>query len=199
MSTVDYDLRYMMAGVDIFEEYLLSEDYYWPIGIRAGSGETPYPYLTLEGLLLSRQRLQDRSMSTDQWANYSRYTQKMDRLHLKWQVAWDKKAVKGFHSRFKMWGDYLSEYRDDAEGQADRYGYEVRLRVMLHLLQAGVKQQLMSEIGQLNTLDNSLRTWLMRSQFLWESALEISFPKETYWYLYGYLPGKLGKSVNRSG
>jgi hypothetical protein len=115
----------------------------------------------------------------------------MDRLHLKWQVAWDKKVIKGFRSRFKMWGDYLSEYRDDAEGQADRYGYEVRLRVMLHLLQAGVKQQLMSEIGQLNTLDNSLRTWLMRGQFLRGPEY---LPKETYWYLYGYLPGKLEKS-----
>ena len=191
MSNVEYDLRYLSAGIDLFEKYLLSEDLYWPIGIQAVNGEPPYPYLTLEGLLLFQQRLQGRSLSTDQWAAYYRCSEKFERVHHQWQVAWDRKATKGFHSRLRMWGNYLSEYRDDAEGHADRYPYEVRLRVMLHLIQTGLIGKLVSEMEQLSTLDNLLHTWLVRGQFLWEHALENSFPREIYWYLYGSLPGKI--------
>ena len=54
MPSPEYDLRYLKAGIEQLESYLLSSDVYWSIGTRAPAGETPYPQLTIGGLLLAR-------------------------------------------------------------------------------------------------------------------------------------------------
>lgn len=56
----DYDLRYLAAGVKALESYLLSSDLYWPPGIEARSGESPYPSLTPGNILLAKLRAETR-------------------------------------------------------------------------------------------------------------------------------------------
>ena len=48
------------------EQYLLSKDIYWPVGVSTSAGETPYPKLTLGTLLLVQQRLEALTVSTAQ-------------------------------------------------------------------------------------------------------------------------------------
>ena len=42
MASADYELRYLQAAVSVLERYLLSSDLYWPIGVAAPPGTTPY-------------------------------------------------------------------------------------------------------------------------------------------------------------
>jgi len=59
---VEYDLRYLKAGVEELEQYLLSSQLYWPVHVVTPTGETPYPRLTPGELLLAREKLRARSL-----------------------------------------------------------------------------------------------------------------------------------------
>ena len=57
MKSFEYDLRYIQAGLDSIEEYLLSDEVFWPLSAHPPEGAPEYPRLTLDGLLLSKARL----------------------------------------------------------------------------------------------------------------------------------------------
>ena len=86
----------------------------------------------------------------------------------------------------RLWSNYLTDYRQNPEGHADSYPHEVRYRVMLQLLMAEIHVQ-PSEQDSLSRLDSLLRANLTTGEFIWESDLQIGFPREVYWFLYGKL------------
>lgn len=49
MKSFEYDLRYIRAGLDVLEEYLLSDEVFWPIGVNPPVGDPEYPRLTAMG------------------------------------------------------------------------------------------------------------------------------------------------------
>ena len=63
MTSAVYELGYLKAGIEILEDYLLSDDLYWAIGASPPPGEPAFRQLTLGGLLLSEQRLLGRQLS----------------------------------------------------------------------------------------------------------------------------------------
>jgi hypothetical protein len=188
MKSIEYDLRYLQAGVADLENYLLSNEVFWPVDIRPPAGEPGYPQLTLGGLLLARQRLTSYTMPSKQDARFKEITAEMDNLRSRWRVAWEKKAAHSFSVRIKMWRDYIEEYRQQPQDNADRYPYEVRLRTMLTLLKPDLGTQAAAEVDLLSILDNFLDTVIIVGSFIWEPELEPGFPENDYWYLYGRLP-----------
>ncbi len=188
MRSTEYDLRYLQAGVAELENYLLSKDVFWPTDIRPPAGEPSYPQLTLGGLLLSRQRLKIYEKTPKQIAQADKIFTEMDAIRARWKVAWENKASRSFTVRVKMWRDYIEEYRLLPQDNADRYAYEVRLRVMLTLLKPEVGTQSAAEIDLLSILDNYLEKVLIEGSFVWEPELQPGFPYTTYWFLYGRLP-----------
>ena len=66
MPSVDYELRYLQAGISVLEDYILANDLYWPIGVRAESGNPPYPRLTLGGMLFAQKKARARSLNSNQ-------------------------------------------------------------------------------------------------------------------------------------
>ena len=65
MPTLEYDLRYLRASVELLKNYLFSKDIYWSIGISAERGAPPYPQLTLGNMLLARKRASVRRGAAD--------------------------------------------------------------------------------------------------------------------------------------
>ncbi len=191
MLTATYDLRYLQAGLEQLESYLLSKDIYRPIGIQAARGETPYPQLTLGWLLLTRQRLQALAQLSAERTELERLVQKLDTLRAHWRTAWGTKAQLEFRARLNLWRDFLEEYRADPAANSDRYSYEVNRRLLLELLAAEAGQLPDAEQAALFGLDEWLRVILVPGAFIWEPLLKSSFPSPTYWYLYGNLPGNL--------
>ena len=93
MPTVQYDLGYYQAGVQILKEYVLSGEIYWPIGVKPPAGEPTYPQLTLGGLLLARTRLGGRRLASRDYNELARLDREYDRVRSRWRVAWEAKKT----------------------------------------------------------------------------------------------------------
>jgi hypothetical protein len=186
--TFDYDFRYLQAGLEGLEDYLLSKEVFWPVNIRPPAGEPGYPELTLGGLLLSRARLVAYEKTREQAEQLAQLISKMDMIRSKWRVNWEAKAQHNFSLRLRMWRDFIEEYRHEPQDNADRYAYEIRLRTMLALLkmEGGGKQA--AEVDLLGILDKYLKTALIKGGFVWEPEIQSGFPENIFWFLYGRLP-----------
>jgi len=191
MPSPEYDLRYLKAGIEQLESYLLSSDVYWSIGTRAPAGETPYPQLTIGGLLLARLRAQSSIKTSSQQVELEELSGRLNDLRTRWRVAWEGKASKEFPARLNLWKNFLEEYRANPETQYDRYKYEVTRRVMLQLLGAETDNIPQAQRDLLASLDLLLHTVLVSCEFIWDVSLAASFPQEQYWYLYGRVPKSL--------
>jgi len=176
MSSAEKDRAYLEAGIPEFQDYLLSDELFWPITARGYD----LPRLTIGGLLLAMARLQARGVKIES------LSAQLEAVRSKWRVAWETKAGRGVQTRMRLWGNYLADYRQNPEGFADAYPHEVRNRVMLHLLLAEIPTP-PNEQKELPQLDSLIRINLMAGDFIWEADLQPGFPPEVYWYLYGNL------------
>ncbi len=187
MPSFEYDRRYVEQGLDQLEDYLLAEVAYWPVDFQSPFGEPPYPFLTLEGLKLSMQRMFAMQGNLIEETQTTKLSIAMDAIHERWRVAWEKKATRAYRARLRMWRTYLEEFKDSPEAHADRYAYEVRLRVFLTLLDKDCTES-DALFSHLSRLDTYLRSIFIPGKFIWTDELQKGFPVEKYWYLYGALP-----------
>lgn len=185
MPSIDYDLKYLQAGLVDLEGYLLSNELYWPIGASPPVGEVPYPRLTLGNLLLAEARLRARRLDSQQKIEHNRLKERVESNRSQWRVAWGKKASREYSARSRLWRDFLGEYRRSPWANVDRYSYEVTRRVLLQLLEKEAEDVPPEELELLSTLDAFLKAVLIEGPFLWDEELQEAFPKDTYWYLYG--------------
>ncbi len=188
MPPFAYEIGYLRAGVVNLEAFLLSDELYWPLNASAPNSQPPYPLLTLEGVFLSQARLEAMPLTLAQQAEWGQLLPELHLVRSRWRVAWEKKAARAFSSRLNMWRNFLEDYRHDADAHHDRYAYEVRLRVMLHLLQLEASPLPPALLEMLAGLDLVLEKWLAPSNFIWEPGLQPGFPETDFWYLYGHLP-----------
>mgnify|MGYP001115819007 FL=1 len=188
MPTFEYDRRYVERGLEMLEDYLLADAGYWPIDILAPAGEPAYPMLTLEGLKLSLMRLSAYRGRLAFDHQIEKLTFELDILQNRWAVAWEKKAKRAYDARLTMWGNYIEEYRSVPDAHADRYVYEVRLRVFLSILAQDVGDLDNGVYPLLREMDDFLKAALLPSKFIWDEELYVVFPADRYWYLYGKLP-----------
>jgi hypothetical protein len=187
-KSLAYDLRYVQEALELLANYLISEEVFWPLGAIPPEGESDYPRLTLDGLLLARARLAAHPKSADQQSQVDAVISELDVIRAKRRVAWESKAEQCYGVRLRMWGDYIQEYQDNPGDHADRYAYEVRLRVMLSLLEPEMGNIETLESQLLHSLDGYLRGVLMQTGFIWDPEIRAGFPPDKYWYLYGQLP-----------
>lgn len=187
MPTITYDLKYLEAGLDELETYLLSDALYWKTGASAPPGEPEFPSLTLGGLLLAHQRLAAQSLNTAQQRVFDSLSRRLENSQSKWHVAWAKKAKRSFQARLNQWNNYLADYRTQPEMYAAQYPQEVRVRLMLALLQPLAEGIDASAFELLHSLDALVQVQLQPGPFVWEEALAEGFSHETHWYLYGRL------------
>lgn len=186
MESVEYELGYIQAAIPVLEDYLLSEDVYWSLAASPPSGGLAYPNLTLGTLLLTRQKLRARHLTLDQRFEMERAESHIVSLQSHWKSAWAKKSSREFGARLRLWGNFLEDYRRDAENNVDRYAYEVSRRVMMALLRAtAVLTE--AEIEMLIGLDVLLRSAFVPGNFIWNEDYRKGFPADEFWYLYGSL------------
>lgn len=187
MVSVQYDLIYLKAGIAELKDFLLADDLFWPVGVNPPSEEPPYPQLTMGGLLLARRRINGRQLPVDQETQITKLLREMESIASDWKVAWSRKAAREFQMRLNMWRNFVEEYRKDPDGNADRYPYEIRLRVMLHLLKSEAEELNSAELEMLAGLDSLLKEMFVPGEFVWDETVKEGFPSEVYWYLYGEL------------
>jgi hypothetical protein len=188
MPSFQYDLRYIQKGVSVLERYLLSNEMYWTVDVEAPKGEPAYPKLTLEVLLLSILRIQSRWLAPSDENQVTQIISEIEILKNHWQVAWENKANRGYHSRLNLWKNFIIDYKDAPDTHVDRYTYEVRSRVFLEILKKDTGKLDQATQETLEGLDRWLKIILIPSKFIWDMDIEVGFPRDVFWYLYGILP-----------
>lgn len=188
MVNFEYDYRFLKAGLEELEKYLLSQEVFWPLSLHAAVDQAPYPQMTLGWLLLAYRRAKALARNPDENADIERQCQKLEEIRARWRTAWAQKARREFRNRLNLWRDFLEEYHKETETHFDRYGYEVGRRVLLQLLLGEAEELPEADQEMLDGLDEWLRTIIHPGEFTWQGELIETFPKETYWFLYGSLP-----------
>jgi hypothetical protein len=142
------------------ENYLLSQELYYPIGSHL-------PPLTLGGILLALARMGARA---------EQFRAPAEALRSKRRSAWEAKATREVKARSELWLNYLAEYRDDPKTGARLYSQNVRYRAMLTLL------------GQpADDADGFVKSVFKEGDFVWEEECAPNFPREAFWFLFGTL------------
>lgn len=193
MNTIEDDLHYLQQATPHLEAFLLSKAMQWPLEGQGYHRQPPFPPLTVENYLLSRQRLQYQELFAPTNAEYQPLEQAYQNLLNRWRSAWGQKASQGFRHRIHLWQQYLDELGSQPGENTDRYPHEVRLRVMLTLLSPYADATTTEDFNQLALLDQKLRNLFQPGDFIWPKELEKAFPEPIFWYLYG-LPIQANKS-----
>ncbi len=186
MPTTENDIGFFQAAVPELKAYLLSDLLFWPLSGGPQTGGSAYPSLTLGGLLLARARL-DAQIPASAGGTLVGLEREMDTSKQRWGAAWARKASWEFSSRLKQWQNFLEDYRRNPETQAGFYPHEVRLRVILALLEPDLEGKDKSLSKPLAALDSLLQVVVQGGDFVWDAALQAGFPSDPYWYLYGTL------------
>jgi hypothetical protein len=179
MTFQNQDFALLEEGIQLLSAYLLSNELYWPL-------KADLPRLTIGGLLLALTRTQVRTVSSAEQAEVSRITSQVDAVRSKWTVAWEAKATRELGSRLNLWKNYLGDIRNASSQYRQDYPNEVRNRVILELLLAELPKQ-PPEAAALAGLDVSLRKQLDAGDFIWDPELQVAFPQDKFWFLYGNL------------
>ncbi len=187
MPSALYDLKYLEAGLEALEAYLLADGLYWQIGASAPAGEAQFPSLTLGGLLLAHQRLAARRLDAAQQKDFDKLAHTLELTRSHWRTAWGNKARRSFQARLTQWNNYLGDYSTQPDTYAHQYPQEVRVRLMLALLQPEAEQIEPASLELLDSLDALLHAQLQPGGFVWEAELAGGFPQAQFWYLYGRL------------
>ena len=173
MKPLDADLRFLKEASAQLQDYLLSNELYWPLSASL-------PRLTPGALLLIQVRCQ-----VSQPLESRNYSDQVEVIRIKWRAAWEKKALREISNRLRLWSEYLSDFVKSPDQSLESYRTEVRGRVILQLLLAD--QPDLPEKKALADLDIVLQKYLIAGDFIWESESQPAFPQSEYWFLYGNL------------
>jgi hypothetical protein len=171
MTSTEQDLLFLTESLPQLQDYLLSNELYWPL---TGA----LPRLTLGSLLLALAR-----MSVIQPEAAKKMQLQVETIRAKWKVAWEQKSARETANRLRLWSSFVSDYRNAPDQHADFYPQEVRGRVILQLLLAEAPDA--PEKSALADLDIMLKSRLVSGNFVWNAALQVAFPKTDFWFLYG--------------
>ena len=188
MRTPEYNLKLVRAMLEEFEDYLLSDELFWPLDPSALQGQPPLPRLTPGGLFLAFDELnaQSTAMTPVERAEHQKLERQMQRVFQKWPEAAGRKAAREMHSRFSLWKAYVNDLLE-REDHPDNYAYEVRQRVIFErIIQLAARQpDSQATIEAIHPIDASLQTYFKTGEFIWDPCLRRLYPEDRYWFLYG--------------
>jgi hypothetical protein len=184
MFTLESDLKYVESALPVLDEFILSNDLYWPLaGSPRGTGSEQLSLGMLEVMEMRLLALPEthplRRKAIPLYAQ-------MDIILHQWQSNYRQKAVREWHARLRQWQTYLGELRHNPY-QWHTYAYEVRLRVILDVFADWVE---LADREVLHGLDGVVLNAFAEGHFIWEPEVAAGFSSSRYPYLYIQLPEK---------
>lgn len=190
------DWLLLEAGASELQDYLLSDELFWPAHAIPHAAETQELRLTNGNLLLSMARLGVVELSPQDRQRYETFTAACENTRTQWRANWQMKSQKEFQSRFRTWRNFLSELissvvrrsssPDETANWQQQYVSQVRLRVILQLLVEDTPNLEGKEV-LFTDLDERMQSLMVRGQFLWDEVYRQRFPEQNYWFLYSGL------------
>ena len=187
MNEFEQDRTFISAAVADLENYLLSKELYLPLTApRGGQFPKGVERLSLGNVLLCRARLAARQQD-DNANGLDELFHQMDAIQQRWVSAWRAKSLQEYPARLRMWGDYLQEALKDRT-RFSSFAYQVRLRVILQLLETWIEPDLTEFRSLCRAVDARLLAVTEKGPFIWDSSLQRGFPETNFAFLYRKLP-----------
>jgi hypothetical protein len=182
---LERDLRVLEAMASSLTPYLYESEMY---GYLSGD----LPKLTLGGLLLRLYRLSrlDEILTADQQKMVQEARTNFETQTSHWAVHYENKLRHELRSRIDAFNHYLNECFEDSQGCTANYPSQAEKRTMIEHLRAeaethnALTNELRARIGE---IDRKLRDQLQESEFIFDERLTGVYPREHFWWLYGYI------------
>jgi hypothetical protein len=176
MTTLTQEKAFLQAGALDLEQYLLSQELFWPL-----MGDTQR--LSPGTLLLGLKRARALATSPGDQAALDQLSAKFNAVRSHWTVAWEEKAVREIAMRLKLWTEFVSEYRADPGHNAGIYINEVRQRTIVALLAQDLPRP-PAEMEALAETDALIRAQVITGECIWGAEFDPVFPRDAFWFLY---------------
>jgi len=163
------------------EEYLKSDQLYWHVAEPNPLG-SHMPQLTIGALLEAQIRAAAGGADVSALAAVRA---QHDRIRVAHPALYVNKAIHELHSRLDAWKADL-----DDSGRKTRgiYAQDVHVRAKIYLLEQALGADVSAELKQQREhLDQELYEVFVPSDFVWDARLQVAFPKDVCWWLYGHL------------
>lgn len=180
------DLRALEAMASNLIPYLYEEPLYGVISSNL-------PSLTVGGFLLRLYRLQNLEdlLTDNQQKHLSDAHLNFEHARSEWMVHYEGKVKHELRARINDLRNFVDEHSDDPVRSRNAYPVEATRRTIVANLQIEAEVFNMWEDefeDELGSVDKRLRSILDLDEpnFIWPSALEPIYPKQDFWWLYGY-------------
>ena len=180
MNRIEYEEAYLTEGLEQFKPFLLSPEIFWNINLKRPSKFPPYPQLSLGNMLLSFHILKSGKISADR----KELIELFKKFQLEWVGVWQEKAEKEFNYRIKQWHRYLADLHGAITQSKIRFKNEIRIRVLLELLQKQLKDEGDHVIDALDASDLEFHQLMKADDFVWPLEIKSAFASEDFWFLY---------------
>ncbi|MBI5930243.1 MAG: hypothetical protein HY862_13105 [Chloroflexi bacterium] len=177
---IEKNLRTLSAMVEALKPYLYEEALFGYLGDNM-------PKMTIGGLLLRLHQLDGLQAALDKklQSQLLETHQTFDQLRYEWRTHYEKKLLQELKSRAETSLRYL---QDAADAMGD-WGNQIEKRTMIaDLINEANSQniQVPAELkGLISEVDTYLRRYFKAGEFYWDERLANTYPKESYWWLYG--------------
>jgi len=176
MTTLTQEKAFLQAGTLDLEQYLLSNELFWPL---MGDMQRLSP----GSLLLGLKRARALATSPADQAALEQYTAKFNAVRSHWAVAWEEKATREVSMRLRLWMEYVNDYRLDPGRNAGIYTNEVRQRAILALLANDLPKP-PADMNALPPVDAIIRAQVVTGECIWGAVFDPVFPRDLFWFLY---------------
>lgn len=184
---LERDVRALGAMAANLTPYLYEKELY---GYLSGD----LPRLTVGGLLMRLYRL---SRLTDQLSAEQQNIVQDAAINLEaeqaeWGVHYELKVQQELEARLISLSRFLEECREGNSACAENYPIEAEKRIIIEHLrrEAAELEVLTPELEtRLRQVDSQLRRLLTDGPFITDPILQEVYPRDEFWWLYGYIAG----------
>ena len=167
------------------EDYLKSDVLYWHVSEPNPLG-SHMPPLTIGALLEAQTRAEASRMDLppDQQQELIGVRQQLDRVRAAQPALYLNKAIRELHGRLTAYGANLTDAPRKTEGL---YVQDARVRAKIYLLEETLGSEVPPKLlQQREQLDQELKKVFVPGEFIWDARLQVAFPKNPCWWLYGH-------------
>lgn len=184
---LERDVRALGAMAANLTPYLYEKELY---GYLSGD----LPRLTVGGLLMRLYRLSRLSdhLSAEQQNIVQDAAINLEAEQAEWGVHYELKVQQELEARLNSLSRFLDECREGNSTCAANYPSEAEKRIMIEHLrrEAAELEVLTPELEtRLRQVDSQLRRLLTDGPFITDPILQEVYPRDEFWWLYGYIAG----------
>ena len=186
-TSSDFDLAVVEAMAAEIKDYLLADILYWQLS-PDHSISPPPPLLTIGGYLLRAQRLEGLrpELSPEQRDRLETAEKAFRQTMLTWAAHADQHIEHELKARLDSWHWFVEDCAANESSCTAYYATEAELRTVIALLiEAGTGVDLSEYAQRLKAIDANFREWFRPGDFVWRPDLQVAFPADRYWWLYG--------------